>query len=565
MPSIAAAPGRFGLISRLIVMAAVLTVEMLLGSYLIQAVPVDALSGSAETLRHIQHWLFRFIIAYAVSLALLAYLRGSTLRAVLSAADQAPVRPGWAAVHVVLLVPFLYLCFALYTAAAWFAVVAVAWHVIALAAVLALAAALAPRIVWVDIIRRTGGLPLFAVVPAGAAVAAIGVSQMLWAPAAALTFRLVRMLLLPLLPTLKSDPVALTLASDRFAVQIAEVCSGLEGIGLMLAFCAGWLWFFRRDYYFPRALIVVPLGVLAVFLLNAVRIAALVLIGDAGYASVATVGFHSQAGWIAFNLAAFGVAIIAHTNPWVSRVAAERRARRASETSHAAGAPLPAAAAGGAAEVRASVDSENPTAAFLVPLLAILAAGMIARALSDGFEFLYPLRLLAAVVALWCYRKSYAGVDFRFSWRGPAVGVAIFLVWWAFGSYMTSPEGPPQVIEFAPPALKVAWISCRLIAALITVPLAEELAYRGYLMRRLGAARFESVSFSATRWPALAASAVAFGVMHGAFWIPGIIAGFAYGAIAMRTGKLGEAVVAHGTTNALLAAGVLTFGRWQLW
>jgi CAAX prenyl protease-like protein len=254
----------------------------------------------------------------------------------------------------------------------------------------------------------------------------------------------------------------------------------------------------------------------------------------------------------------------------VSRVAAERKAGRAPGTSDAVGATTmtatsgtPEAAADGG--VHGSVDSENPTAAFLMPLLAILAAGMIARALSDGFEFLYPLRLLAAVVALWCYRKSYASVDLRFSWRGPAVGVVIFLVWWAFGSYLTTPQGPPAALELAPPGLKVAWIGCRLIAAVITVPLAEELAYRGYLMRRLVAARFESVPFSATRWPALAMSAVAFGVMHGAFWIPGIIAGFAYGAIVVRTGKLGEAVVAHGTTNALLAVGVLTLGRWQLW
>jgi CAAX prenyl protease-like protein len=235
--------------------------------------------------------------------------------------------------------------------------------------------------------------------------------------------------------------------------------------------------------------------------------------------------------------------------------------------------PLPgiAAPADGAGERttggggRGGVGSTSPTAAFLIPLLAILAAGMIARLLSEGFEFLYPLRLLAAVVALWFYRKNYASLDFRFSWRGPAVGIAIFVLWWAFGSYMTTPESRPAALELAPPGLEVAWISCRVIAAFVTVPLAEELAFRGYLMRRLVDARFESVPFSAIRWPALAASAVAFGVMHGAFWIPGIIAGFAYGAIAMRTGKLGEAVVAHGTTNALLAAGVLTFGRWQLW
>ena len=115
------------------------------------------------------------------------------------------------------------------------------------------------------------------------------------------------------------------LGTPRFAVQIAEICSGLEGIGLLLAFCAGWLWLFRRDYYFPRALLIVPVGVIVIFLLNAVRIAAIVLIGNAGYERVALLGFHSQAGWIAFNLTAFGIAVLAHNSPWVSRVAHRTR------------------------------------------------------------------------------------------------------------------------------------------------------------------------------------------------------------------------------------------------
>jgi exosortase E/protease (VPEID-CTERM system) len=556
----AAAPGRIGLIPRLLVLAAVLAAETLLGSYLIQAVPVDTLTGGPAIVRNIQHWLFRFIIAYGVCLVLLAYLRGPAFREALSEADQAPVRLGWAIAHTALIVLFLYLSAFLYTPAVPFWAMALAWHLAALAAALALFAALAPLSVWIGIVRKTGGLPIFALLPAAVAVAAIQLSQMLWEPAASVTFRLVRLLLAPFLPTLKSDPVSLTLATDRFAVQIAEICSGLEGVGLMLAFCGAWLWLFRREYYFPRVLIVVPIGVLVAFLLNGVRIAAIMLIGDAGYERVATVGFHSQAGWIAFNLAAFGVAMLAHTSPWMSRVAAERRAHRVAGmgTGGATGTAAKAAA-------RAAATAENPTAAFLMPLLVILATGMLAHASSADFEWLYPARLFAAAAALWFYRRSYAGIDFRFSWRGPAVGAAIFALWCVFALYVTEPKGPPSGLEHLPPGLREAWIACRVAAAVITVPLAEELAYRGYLMRRITAPKFESVPLTQTRWPALLVSAAAFGAMHGSLWIPGIIAGLAYGALAMRTGRLGESVAAHGTTNALLAAYVLFFGRWQLW
>jgi membrane protease YdiL (CAAX protease family) len=63
----------------------------------------------------------------------------------------------------------------------------------------------------------------------------------------------------------------------------------------------------------------------------------------------------------------------------------------------------------------------------------------------------------------------------------------------------------------------------------------------------------------------LIVSATAFGLMHGAMWLPGLVAGLGYGLIVMRIGRLGEGVAAHATTNALIAAAVLGFHQWQLW
>jgi exosortase E/protease (VPEID-CTERM system) len=531
---------------RLLLVVTLLAIETLLVSYLIQATPVDELTGAAAVVRHTQHWLFRFMIAYAGSLAILVYLRGPASLAALSGlGSEAPIRIRWALVHAGLLVPFGYLSAWLYGASSAlpFAVLAVAWHGCAIAAALALFAAMAPLPVWVGAIRQTGRLPLFALLPAAAAVAAIQTSQLLWGPAATLTFQLVQMLLQPVCPTLKADPATLTIATQHFAVIIAEVCSGLEGIGLMLAFCVAWLWCFRREYFFPQALIVVPFGVVLVFALNAVRIAALVLIGDAGYARIASVGFHSQAGWIAFNLAAFAVAILARRSTWISRTA---------RTPRTAGQP-------------ASAARMNETAAYLMPLLAILAAGMVAHALSAGFDWLYPMRLGAAAVALWYYRRCYASLDWSCTWRAPAAGAALFLVWVAAAGLLTKRTPEPAALALLPTAQRGLWIGCRALAATVTVPLAEELAYRGYLMRRLMHPRFESVAFGVVRWPALMLSSLAFGLTHGALWPAGILAGIAYGALAIRSGRLGESVIAHATTNALLAAYVLLFEQWQLW
>ena len=111
----------------------------------------------------------------------------------------------------------------------------------------------------------------------------------------------------------------MTIGSQRFSVEIAPTCSGLEGMGLILAFTILWLVLFRRECRFPHALILLPAGVVILFLLNSARIAALILIGNAGFEKIATEGFHSQAGWIAFNFVALGTSVAAREVGWISK------------------------------------------------------------------------------------------------------------------------------------------------------------------------------------------------------------------------------------------------------
>ena len=543
---------RFGLLGRLLVAGAVLGVETLLISGLIQSPALDALTGAAKVTHDIQHWVFRFAIAYLGSFAILLYLRGSG-NAPGAAARSAPasVRVQWFIVHAALLAGFAALSTLLYRGGDIpFAVLAVAWHACGLAAALALFAAIAPLQFWLGALRQTGALPLYSLLPAAGALLVFKLSQWLWAPAAAVTFKIVGLMVYPLVPSLRTDVSSLTLITDHFAVQVSEICSGLEGVGLMLAFCTAWLFYFRREYIFPRALIIAPIGMLLIFLLNSMRIAALVLIGDAGYQKIAAVGFHSQAGWIAFNAAAFAVAYAAKRSTWLNKAADEGTAHGASSYE---------VAAGGAA------IANDATPAYLMPLLAILAAGMLAHAMSAGFDFLYPLRIVAAAGALWIYRRSYANLDWRFTWRGVSVGLAMFGMWSAFAYFLSTPMGMPDELARLSSGERAEWIACRAAAAIITVPIAEELAYRGFLMRRLVSAQFDQVTFSSVRWPAIAISSVLFGVTHGGLWFAGIIAGAAYGALAVKTGKMGESVAAHATTNLLVAGQVLLFGAWQLW
>src|SRR5262245_37554596 len=97
------------------------------------------------------------------------------------------------------------------------------------------------------------------------------------------------------------DPETRALGTETFWVYVTAPCSGYEGMGLICAYLAGYIWLFRRELRFPQALLLLPIGLVAVFVVNAIRIAVLIWIGAQGSPKLAIGGFHSQAGWLGFS------------------------------------------------------------------------------------------------------------------------------------------------------------------------------------------------------------------------------------------------------------------------
>jgi exosortase E/protease (VPEID-CTERM system) len=363
-----------------------------------------------------------------------------------------------------------------------------------------------------------------------------------WKPVADLTFTLVRTFLSLFVSDVVADRTTMMIGSRDFSVTIAPACSGFEGTALMLVFGAIWLWFIRAELRFPQALLLLPAALGTIWLSNAIRITLLILIGIAGAPTIATGGFHSQAGWIAFNAVALGFCAAAGRWSWI-------RARRSAPADH---------------ETRAA----NPVAPYLVPFLMVLTAAMISRAATGGVEWLYPLRFFAAAAALWFFRRKYSELDWNFGWPAPVIGAVVFCIWIAADRLSGAhPDNNAMAAVLAswPAAARIAWLALRTAAAVITVPIAEELAFRGFALRRLISPEFESVSFRRFSLFAFLISSVAFGMLHGDRWLAGSIAGMLYAAVTLRSGRIGDAVVAHATTNALLAAWVIISGSWDLW
>lgn len=344
-------------------------------------------------------------------------------------------------------------------------------------------------------------------------------------------------------PGVVVDRAQFLLSTRRFAGTIAGLCSGVEGIALMAVTATAWIVWQRRELRLGRALLVAALSLAMMWTLNIVRIVALFAIGTAGYPRVAVGGFHSEAGWIAFTAVAIGFVVACSRWRWL---------RRTSD-----------AQSGSAGILRAS----NRTAVYLLPFLAVVAASLLTQAASSGFEWLYPLRLIAALAVLWAYRHAYAKVDWRFGWMGVAAGAAVFLLWIALSGRVSAEASDPMALGLArlTAGQRAAWIAARVAAAVITVPIVEELAFRGFLARRIVAAEFERVEMRDLRWTAVLLSSAAFGLMHGRMWLAGALAGAAFAVVAKVRNRLGEAVAAHATSNLLLAIWVLARGDYRLW
>jgi exosortase E/protease (VPEID-CTERM system) len=406
------------------------------------------------------------------------------------------------------------------------------WGLEGVAALALAAMAIVPVPVWIDIFRSTGDAWIYGIVGGLVACTLGTLAQRLWGPLSHWTLSLVAMMMRPFVAVLMVDPSTMMIGTPKFHEWIAPQCSGYEGMGLILAFSSAWLWFFRRQWRFPQALLLIPAGVVVIFIANAARIAALLLIGNAGAPGIAEGGFHSQAGWMAFNAVAIGICVLARKIP-----ALAHRER--------------------------VVETTNPTIPYLLPFLAILGAAMVSRSMSADFEWLYSLRIVAAGGALWYFRRVYKELDFHFGWLGAGAGVVVFAIWIAL-----EPAGhsaAPAALMDATKTARVAWIALRIFGAVAMVPVAEELAFRGFLLRRLSSSDFESVSWKTFAWAPFLISSAAFGIMHGERWLAGTIAGALFALVQVRRGRIGDAIVAHAVANALVAAWVLLGGNWKLW
>ncbi len=401
---------------------------------------------------------------------------------------------------------------------------------------LSLAWVAAPAAFWR---RLLGHAPLEALLAVCCGIAILLASALAlesWRPLSAATLVVAKAILSLYETSVVVDWEQQVLGVDPFHVYILAECSGYEGIALVLGFFAIYLWMFRAELRFPNALLILPLGIAAIWLLNAVRIAALISIGAHVSPAIAMGGFHSQAGWIGFVLVTIGFMALSHRIGFFRPQSST--AAPVSRNSH-----------------------HRLLLALLVPFMCLMGASIIAQAFAPHDKWLYPLKIAAVAGALWSYKDVYVAFASKVSPYSVLAGACVGVAWIA-----TDPGGDNALgawLSTLPFWLAALWLGLRCFGSIVLVPIAEELAFRGYLHRVIVSRSFETVSPGQWTWLSFIATSLLFGFMHQR-WIAAALAGAVYAAVMYRSGRMTDPVAAHMASNAVIVAWALSAGQWAL-
>ncbi len=322
---------------------------------------------------------------------------------------------------------------------------------------------------------------------------------------------------------------------DPFYINIAPVCSGVEGIALVTLFVTLYLSLFRKDLRFPHAFLLYPIGILTSALFNVVRIAVLLIIGIEGKADLAVGGFHSHAGWFLFTIIALGIVMAAQSVP------ALQRSHISPIAGHAHN-PLP--------------FLQDPAAARILPFAIFMLSALLVSTFAQSPGVAYPLRVVAMASALALFANIYRQLPWRIDPVAVATGALIGLLWVVIPVAVEDPSAAPYGALTG--LALVGWFVLRGVGTILLVPIIEELFFRDYLepKLRLGDGRL---------WTVIAACGTAglFALLHDR-WAEAFMAGLAFSWVMQRHGRVSDAIVAHATANALVFAVAVSLGRLEI-
>lgn len=486
----------------------------------------------------------RTLIGRALSilavLALFAWARPESLKFLTGRPRECEPRRGWLRLHAMgitlIFTPLVPMALnGLYATPFWG--LAALWISGAALAATGFLLWLAPAVDWMRWLKAERFVPVLLAIFGFFLPECVTLFQSLWSVEllATATLHSVAWLLAQVGPAPGVWPSDFVIGIGDFLVMVGEPCSGIEGFVLVTSFVGLYAMMFRDQTRFPHFWLLLPVGLLASWLFNVARIALLIWLGANVSPDLAVNGFHSFAGWLFFTILTMTLLIAANSIPWLQK-------DRAGSLRPAASPPL----------------RQDWTAARIVPFIAFMLASIVTAAFFLHPDLGYPVKAAAIAVALLAFggpiRQNLSVTPDPLS---IIVGLVIGMAWIATpGPAEPDTASLHAMLEGLAPALLVAWIAIRVVGTVLLVPIVEELFFRGYLLARLAEQGAKG------RWFGLVLSSAFFAALHGR-WLMAGVAGLALGALMLRRGLLGDAILAHGTANLVVAIWALARNDWS--
>ncbi|RMF40656.1 MAG: CAAX prenyl protease-related protein [Planctomycetota bacterium] len=227
-----------------------------------------------------------------------------------------------------------------------------------------------------------------------------------------------------------------------------------------------------------------------------------------------------------------------------------------------------------------TAQQDRSVVAYVAPMCVYLLATAIAgRFEGQAYAVAYAAAALVAGGVCWACRRDMVDlVPHRRVLPGVGVGVVGIVAWiwlselqveqtvWAYLPSFLRPSHRPAFQPWVELGGAWAWgfIAVRVVGMAVVVPIAEELFWRGFLLRWWIDPERQRVRIGTYTWSSCAGVTLLFALAHPE-WLAAAVYCLLLNALLYWRRDLWLCVVAHGTSNLLLAMYVLVTGAWHLW
>lgn len=330
----------------------------------------------------------------------------------------------------------------------------------------------------------------------------------------------------------------LMIGTHKFNVFLGFGCSGIQGVNIIILLTSAYYLLERKNLTIKLTTFIffVSLGVCISLILNSLRIALLISIGAVGYEEWAIGSFHSYSGILILTFLVITFCFFINNSFSKNQFKVKLY----------------------------STLSNNIAAPYITPLLTLLSLSLLFSLFTISWDWTYPIKVIILSFLLLKFRKFYLNIiNFNFSIYPILIGIFAAFLWLKIPSLAGNEQHQHSFLQ-SQNFIFITWITFKVIGSCILVPIIEEIAFRGFLLRFLIHKEFNKIHIGTFSLKSLIISSIIFGFLH-QHLVGGFITSILFSIALYKKKSLFDAILAHSVTNIIIAYMVIFENNWSLW